>query len=160
MRYEGGIRVPMIAAWAKPAAGHAAQESLKVPAGSHHDDLVSIADLFPTLLETAGVSGVPSFDGHDLRSALRGEPTTRPQWLVTHYPHGHNNDHFSIYHEGDWKFIRNHADGSAELYNLANDLAESANLAEKQPERAAAMSKELEQQLDDYGALRSKRMEP
>ena len=158
MRYEGGIRMPMIAAWAKPAAGQAAKESLKVPAGSHHDGLVSIADLFPTLLEIAGVSGVPSFDGHDLRPALKGGPTTRPQWLVTHYPHGHNNDHFSIYHEGDWKFIRNHADGSAELYDLANDLAESTNLATKQSERAAAMSEKLERQLVDYGALRSKEL--
>jgi arylsulfatase A-like enzyme len=158
MRYEGGIRIPMIAGWAKPAASHPAQEKLKIPAGSHHDGLVSIADFFPTLLETAGVSGVPSFDGHDLRPALKGGPATRPQRLVTHYPHGHNNDHFSIYHEGDWKFIRNHADGSAELYNLASDLAESNNLAAEQSERAAAMSGELERQLDAMGALRSKEL--
>lgn len=160
MRYEGGIRVPMIAAWAKPTSGHAAQENLKIPAGSHHDGLVAIADLFPTLLEIAGVSGVPCFDGHDLRPALKGGPPTRPQTLVTHYPHGHNNDHFSIYHEGDWKFILNHADGSAELYHLATDLAESVNLASEQSERAAAMSGELERQLDAMGALRSKRVEP
>ncbi len=160
MRYEGGIRVPMIAAWAKPAASHPAQEKLKIPAGSHHDGFVSIADLFPTLLEIAGVSGVPSFDGHDLRPALKGGPATRPQQLVTHYPHGHNNDHFSILHEGHWKFIRNHADGMTELYNLASDLAETNNLASEQPERAAAMSVELERQLDAMGALRSKRVEP
>lgn len=160
MRHEGGIRVPMIAAWAKPAAGQAEQEILKVPAGSRHDGLVSIADLFPTLLEIAGVSGVRSIDGHDLRPALKGGPSTRPQSLVTHYPHGHNNDHFSIYHDGDWKFIRNHADGSAELYHLATDLAESVNLASEQSERAAAMSGELERQLDAMGALRSKRVEP
>jgi arylsulfatase A-like enzyme len=160
MRYEGGIRVPMIAAWAKPAAGQAAQEALKIPAGAHHDGIVSIADLFPTLLEIAGASGVPPFDGHDLRPALKGGPSTRPQMMVTHYPHGHNNDHFSIYHEGDWKFIRNHADDSIELYNLASDLAESNNLATKQAERATAMSKELERQLVEMGALRSKRVGP
>lgn len=160
MRYEGGIRVPMIAAWAKPAAGQAAQAKLKVPAGSRHDGLVSIADLFPTLLEIAGVPGVPSFDGHDLRPALQGGAPTRPQWLVTHYPHGHNNDHFSIYHEGDWKFIRNHADGTGELYDLSKDLAESNNLATAHAERAAAMSEKLERQLDDYGAMRSKRVGP
>ena len=160
MRYEGGMRVPMIAGWAKPAAGHPAQGELKIPAGARHDGLVAIADLFPTLLGIAGVDGVPSFDGHDLRPALKGGPSTRPQTLVTHYPHGHNNDHYSVLHEGDWKFIRNHADGSAELYHLAADLAESNNLAAQQAERAAAMSEELERQLDAMGALRSKRVGP
>jgi arylsulfatase A-like enzyme len=159
-RYEGGIRVPMIAAWAKPAPEHGAQATLKVPANSRHDGLVSIADLFPTLLELAGVSGVPPFDGHDLRPALQGDPPTRPQRLLTHYPHGHNNDHYSIYHEDHWKFIRNHADGSGELYDLAKDLAESKNLATERPEVAAAMSEKLERQLDAYGALRSKRVDP
>ena len=133
---------------------------MKIPANSRHDGLVAIADLFPTLLEVAGVRGVPSFDGHDLRPALQGGAPTRPQWLVTHYPHGHNNDHFSIYHEGDWKFIRNHADGTGELYDLSKDLAESNNLATAHAERATAMSVKLERQLDDYGALRSKRVGP
>lgn len=160
MRYEGGIRVPMLAAWARPAAGRASRSDLKIPANSRHDGLVSIADLFPTLLGVAGIHGVPPCDGHDLRPALRGGASGRPQWLVTHYPHGHNNDHFSIYHEGDWKFIRNHADQSAELYDLSRDLSESDNLASRHPERAAAMSGKLERQLDDYGALRSKRIKP
>ena len=160
MRYEGGIRVPMIAAWAKPAAGRPVQEKLEIPAGSRHAGLVSIADLFPTLLGVAQIPGVPSPDGHDLRPALEGGPATRPQRLVTHYPHGHNNDHFSILHEGDWKFIRNHADGSAELYDLSKDLAESTNLAAQEADRAAAMSATLERQLDEMGALRSKRIDP
>jgi arylsulfatase A-like enzyme len=160
MRYEGGIRVPMIAAWAKPSAGHPAQEKLSIPAGARHDGLVSIADLFPTLLGIGGVDGVPALDGHDLRPVLNGGPATRPQQLVTHYPHGHNNDHFSIYHEGDWKFIRNHADGSAELYDLSEDLAESTNLAAEEAGRTAAMSAKLERQLDEMGALRSKRIDP
>jgi arylsulfatase A-like enzyme len=155
MRYEGGIRVPMIAAWAKPGPGN----GFPVQAASHSDDLVALADVFPTLLGIGGVDGVSPFDGHDLRPYLEGEESYhRPQSLVTHYPHGHNNDHFSILHAGTWKLIRNHADDTSELYDLAADLSESRNLAAEQPERAAAMLKELDRRLDDYGALRSKRI--
>ncbi len=155
MRYEGGIRVPMIAAWAKPGPGN----GFPIQAASRTDDLVALADVFPTLLGIGGVEGIPAFDGHDLRPYLKGDANYhRPQSLVTHYPHGHNNDHFSILHDGTWKLIRNHADDSSELYDLSSDLIESRNLAAEQPERAAAMGKELDRRLDDYGALRSKRI--
>jgi arylsulfatase A-like enzyme len=161
MRYEGGMRVPMIASWAKPDAAGVMQSGLPIQAGSHTEDLVHIADLFPTLLGLAGARDIPSPDGHDLRPYLKGDAGYhRPQWLVTHYPHGHNNDHFSVLHEGNWKFIHNYGDDSTELYDLTTDLSESRNLASEQPERAASMSKELERRLDDYAALRSKRVKP
>lgn len=156
MRYEGGIRVPMIAAWAKPGPGNA----FPIPAASCTDDLVAIADVFPTVLGLAGIKEAKPWDGHDLQPYLKGDASYhRPQWLVTHFPHGHNNDHFSILHEGPWKLIRNWADGSSELYNLANDLPESKDLATEQPERAKAMAATLDQRLEEFGALRSKVVE-
>ncbi len=161
MRYEGGIRVPMIAGWAKPGAAGKTQAKLPVKPGSRTDDLVSLADLFPTLLGLADAKEIPAFDGHDLRPYLRGEKGThRPQWLLTHYPHGHNNDHFSILHEGSWKLIRNYADSSIELYDLSADLAEGRNVAGVYPERAAAMEEALDKHLRDYGAQMSRRVEP
>ncbi|MCW1926140.1 sulfatase [Luteolibacter arcticus] len=157
MRYEGGIRVPMIAAWAKQGPGNA----FPIPAASHTSDLVALADIFPTVTNLAGVTNAKPWDGHDLLPYLKGDPSYhRPQWLVTHYPHGHNNDHYSIFHEGPWKLIRNWADGSSELYNLASDLAESKNLAAEQPDRTKAMAAKLDQRLNEYGALRSKVVGP
>jgi arylsulfatase A-like enzyme len=161
MRYEGGLRIPMIASWAKPSPASPLQSALPVKGGSRTDDLVALADLFPTLLGMAGAMDIPRFDGHDLRPYLKGDASYhRPQWLVTHYPHGHNNDHFSILHEGTWKFICNHADGSKELYDLSSDLAESNNLASARPEKTAAMSESLERHLRDYDAQMSKRVSP
>jgi len=161
MRYEGGIRVPMIAAWGKEDAANPMQLGLPIKAASRTDDLVFIADLFPTLLGMAEAKDIPSSEGHDLRPYLKGDNGYhRPQWHVTHYPHGHNNDHFSILHEGTWKFIHNYGDGTTELYDLASDLSESKNLATAQPERAAGMSEKLERRLDEFGALRSKRISP
>ncbi|MCW1887794.1 sulfatase [Luteolibacter flavescens] len=153
MRYEGGIRVPMIAAWAKPGPGN----PFPIRPASHTDDLVAIADVFPTVASLAAIPGVAPWDGHDLTPYLKGDAAYhRPQSLVTHYPHGHNNDHFSILHDGPWKLIRNRADDSTELYNLAEDISESRNLATEHPERAKAMAEDLERRLDGYGALRSK----
>ena len=161
MRYEGAMRVPMIASWAKADSVNPLQSALPVQAASRTDDLVHIADLFPTLLSLTGVKDVASADGHDLTPYLRGDTSYhRPQWLVTHYPHDHNNDHFSVLHEGTWKFIHNYADASTELYDLSKDLSESKNLATERAERAASMSKELERRLDEYAALRSKRINP
>ena len=153
MRYEGGIRVPMIAAWAKSGPGNA----VPIAAASRTEDLVAIADVFPTVTGLAGITDAKPWDGHDLLPYVKGDTSYhRPQSLVTHFPHGHNNDHFSILHDGPWKLIRNWADGSSELYDLANDLSESKNLAAEQPERAKAMAEELDRRLDEYGSLRSK----
>jgi arylsulfatase A-like enzyme len=157
MRYEGGIRVPMIAAWAKPGPGNA----FPIAPGSRSDELVAIADVFPTVLGVAGVTGVKAWDGHDLGPFLKGDPAaTRPQWLVTHYPHGHNNDHYSILHQDRWKLIVNHADGSHELYDLAADPSESKNLAAAQAARTREMAAALDRHLEEYGALRSRRITP
>lgn len=157
MRYEGGVRVPMIAAWAKPGPGN----PFRIAAASRTDDLVALADVFPTITNLAGITDAKPWDGHNLLPYLKSDATYhRPQWLVTHYPHGHNNDHYSIFHEEQWKLIRNWADGSSELYDLTNDLAESKNLATEQPERVKAMSAELDRQLDEYSALRSKVVGP
>jgi arylsulfatase A-like enzyme len=153
MRYEGGIRVPMIVAWAKSAAGNPFQVALPIPAGSRQADLVHVSDLFPTLLGAAAVPFGHAVDGHDLRPYLTATPGfRRPQSLVTHFPHGHNNDHFSVYHEGDWKLIFNYAAESSELYNLASDLGEQANLAASQPARVMTMSRALARQLAVKGA--------
>ena len=160
MRYEGGVRVPMIAAWAKPDPQNKLQAELPIKADSVITDMVHVTDLFPTLLGMAGAKDIPVFDGSDLRPYLRGDESYhRPQWLVTHYPHAHNNEYFSILHEGEWKFIRNYATDVNELYHLSSDPYEMEDLVKKDPERAAAMQKELEQRLEEYGAQMPERVE-
>ena len=42
----------------------------------------------------------------------------------------------------DWKLLR-FPDRPAELYNLANDVSETKNLADKEPERVKEMYKKL-----------------
>jgi arylsulfatase A len=51
--------------------------------------------------------------------------------LFFHYPHYYaTTSPVSAVRARDWKLLEYHEDGHLELYNLANDLAESNNLAQ------------------------------
>ncbi len=151
--YEGGSRVPMLVAWAKPDPGKGHQLALPIKEGSREDDLVLVYDWFPTLLGMAGVTCDHDVDGYDLRPYFAGKDGQhRPQQVVMHFPHRHQSDHFSFYRDGDWKLIVHYMTGKKELYHLANDLGETKNLAATQPERVASMSKALAKELNRMGA--------
>jgi arylsulfatase A-like enzyme len=152
-KYEGGNRVPMIAAWAKRNPANPFQTALPIPAASRADDLVAIFDLHPTVAAVAGIEPRSGIDGHDLSPYLRAEPGHhRPQELLVHFPHDHRSDYFSSYHEGDWKLIYDHPTDSVELYQLANDISESDNRAAAEPVRVMRMARKLARTLAADGA--------
>lgn len=133
--YEGGIRVPGIVRW--PG---------KVPAGRTIDVPVIGSDVFPTVLGLAGLKP-PSdrvIDGVDVLAVLKGEAQAvdRPAplyWRLNMAPRG---IHMAL-RDGDWKILASQNLMRFELYNLKDDPKETANLAEKEPERFAAMRERL-----------------
>lgn len=137
--YEGGIRVPLIIRWPGVTA-----------AGRTNHQPVIVMDLFPTLLAAAGLTPSPQIpcDGLDLRPLLEASSTELSRSaLYFHYPHYYpTTTPVSAIRAGDWKLLEYLEDGRLELYNLANDLSESKNLSEQQPEKTAA----LRQQLNDW----------
>lgn len=140
-KYEGGARVPMLAAWAAPNPDNPHQKRLPITAASRTDDIVAIFDIFPTLASIAGIEAPSEIDGHDLTPYLRGEPGVhRPQELLIHYPHDHRSQYFTTLRQGPWKLIHSHAPRSFELYHLERDIPESNNLAEAEPERVRTMA--------------------
>jgi arylsulfatase A-like enzyme len=54
--YEGGVRVPFIAAWAKANADHSNQKRLPIAAGAIQSQLAAVYDIFPTILALTGTS--------------------------------------------------------------------------------------------------------
>lgn len=89
--YEGGTRVPFIAAWAKAAENNAHQQRLPIAAGAIQTQTAAVMDIFPTLLDVAGAKRPAnhSVDGVGLGTLLSGRPNaTRPQRFLMHYPHG------------------------------------------------------------------------
>ncbi|EMB15494.1 arylsulfatase A, partial [Rhodopirellula europaea 6C] len=124
--HEGGIRVPLIIRHPNAAKASTVCDE---PTISH--------DFYPTFVEMAG-GELPvnqTIDGHSLLP-LMNEPTQTldRDALHWHYPHYHHDRPASAIRERDWKLIE-YLDGTGdvELYNLANDLGETKNLAsEKQ----------------------------
>lgn len=155
-RFEGGLRVPLIVAWAKPNLENPLQKRFSIPANSVEHDVVTCVDMMPTLLSIAGgqIPGTAVIDGHDISPYFTATPGThRPQEFLTHFPHRHRNTLFSTYRENDWKIIYNYATEEWELYNLRTDPSERSNLVDENPDLAQSLAKKLVQQLDSQNAM-------
>ena len=144
--YEGGIRVPGIIEW----PGRLKPRISNFPA--------STLDMFPTLIEVAGldpddmnevhdgISLVPVFDAEPPR---RGRPLGfRVQgqlgWLDNDYKLIYYRDYDKAMVDGVWdKEIFDSLTQEWELYNLIDDPSEQDNLIERQPDIAARMKAEL-----------------
>lgn len=155
-RFEGGLRVPLIVAWARPNPQHPMQNQFAIPANSVEHDVVTCVDMMPTMLTIAGAN-IPDeavIDGHDISPYFTGTPGThRPQEFLTHFPHRHRNALYSTYRQKDWKIIYSYASEEWELYNLEDDPFERTNLVGQRPELALSLAKELVQQLDEQKAM-------
>ncbi len=168
--YEGGMRVPFIAAWAKRDPDNPWQQELNIPAGEIQTQVAAVQDLFPTIMrvtETPTPDG-HHVDGHRLQTLLTGEsdPDRREQFLM-HYPHGpHRSNYFTVWRDGDWKVIYHalpripthgghlqYEGGHYELFNLADDPFESNNLAKEKPDVLATMIKGLIAAMEAHEAV-------
>jgi len=136
--YEGGIRVPCLVRW----PGH-------VPAGRTTDAIFATIDFLPTFGKLAGYEP-PSdriIDGVDQSRLLLGKSETGAR---DHYYYFCRNELQAV-RKGPWKYVlpdkkqfygyvddRGSNDG--ELYNLADDIGESKNLASKQPDKVKELA--------------------
>lgn len=142
--YEGGIRVPFIVRWpgvTKPQ--------------STSDRVVVSPDIFPTVLDAAGLPKVDSAqDGVSFEPTLRGEEQPPRSASFWHYPHYGNQGGFpgAAVRDGNWKLIERYEDHLLELYNLRDDLAEQSNLVEAHPDVVRKLKQQLDDWRDDVGA--------
>ncbi|MFV1993841.1 MAG: sulfatase-like hydrolase/transferase [Verrucomicrobiales bacterium] len=168
--YEGGMRVPFIAAWAKPDRDNVWQQKLPIAAGKIQSQVASVTDLFPTILGLTGIASAQDYvvDGFNLQTLLTGErDRSHPEQFLMHYPHGiHRSNYFTTWRDGDWKVIYHtlpniptsgghiqFEGGHYQLFNLADDPFESTNLAQSNPEQLQRMMKELINQLKAHEAV-------
>lgn len=144
--YEGGIRVPMIVKW----------PGVTEP-GSICRGQVIIEDIFPTLLEMAGVTQYKQIggkiDGVTFVPLLRQEaPRVKDRPLFWHFPHCYDQPPYSAIRKGDFKLIYFHIDQHFELYNLREDIGESENLAERRGDVVKSLAELLRRFLEDCNA--------
>jgi arylsulfatase A-like enzyme len=139
--YEGGMRVPFIAAWAKADDSNPHQKKLPITAGAIQSQLGAVYDIAPTILNLLGLSFPKDHkvDGTSLASLFAGKPdASREQEFLMHYPHSpHRSDYFTSFRQGDWKVIYHYhptkvSGGSHyQLFNLKEDPFESNDESEK-----------------------------
>jgi arylsulfatase A-like enzyme len=60
--------------------------------------------------------------------------------------------------DGDWKLIRFFEDEHEELYNLKDDIGETTNLVDTEPEKRAELSARLIEWQEEIGALCRRRI--
>jgi arylsulfatase A-like enzyme len=137
--FEGGIRVPMAVRWTGT-----------IPPGGAIDDPVIALDLLPTFCAAAGIEVDPTWriDGIDLLPRLTGAVARLPDRALFWRSGGPQGT--AAVRRGDHKLIVERGpdavDGgapNAQLFDLATDVGESRDLAATDPERVAALAKEL-----------------
>jgi arylsulfatase A len=146
--YEGGTRVPMIVYW--PGV---------TKAGSLNETPVISMDIYPTILEMAGVKDVVGHkpDGVSLVPLLRQGGSLKRDALFWHYPHYQlyqqgGTKPYSAVRKGDFKLLEFHDDMRVELYDLKNDIGELNDLAMKMPEKRDELRKTLHAWRREVGA--------
>jgi arylsulfatase A-like enzyme len=143
------MRVPCVVRW--PG---------NIPAGSSSKAITSTLDLLPTAAALSGGT-LPNdriIDGKNILPILTGKTDKHPREAFFYY----QMDQLQAVRSGDWKLFvpmeskkRNWGkpEGRAEvkLFNLANDIHEDANLADKNPKIVKQLLLHAEQAREDLG---------
>ncbi len=141
---EGGIRVPFIV------------RGPGIPANKHSSTPVVGTDIFPTVMEIVdGGEHIPEkVEGASLLDHLKsgGEKAIRRKdpFLVFKYTKPHVRHDIAIV-QGKYKLIKDIDSDEIFLYNLKDDIGESRNLADEQPQRAEMMYKQMTDYLKRFG---------
>jgi arylsulfatase len=167
--WEGGVRVPCIMRW--PG---------KIPAGTTCEAMVMTIDLLPTIARLVGAE-LPqhAIDGLDVWPLLAGQPgATNPQDAYLYY-YEQNELQAVVSGDGRWKLqlphtypsLAGHAGGHGgvptnyqskkivrpELYDLATDLGETTDVAERHPEIVRRLLADAERARTELGDSLTKR---
>ena len=135
--WEGGIRVAFIIRWKR----HLAEGKIDAR------PIIQL-DVMPTALAAAGVQSQGQFDGVNLLPFLTGKKSGRPHETL----YWRLGEHMAI-RKGDWKLVKTREGplkeanpstfndlSNAELYNLAEDIGETKNLAATHPEKVRELA--------------------
>ena len=131
--YEGGMRVPCIMSWKG-----------KIPSGTVCDEIGATIDLLPTFADLAGAK-IPDdriIDGKNIWPIISGKKGARSPHDIYYYYKGNR---LESARQGKWKIRRSGKKSqSVELYDLDNDIAESKNLSQKNPELIQTILKKMD----------------
>jgi arylsulfatase len=133
--YEGSARIPLII---KPPRTARMKETGKV------DTPAVIEDIYPTVLEIAGLKADSRLDSESLLPFLGKDPQfDRALIHSEHAAPGHRNSLWHMLSDGCHKYIWWMANDRELLFDLEQDPGETRDLSKKQPELCKAWRKKL-----------------
>lgn len=159
--YEGGVRVPFIASWAKVNPKNKFQKRYPISSGSVQNQMATIMDIFPSVLSVAGLK-LPQkavIDGANLKKMLAGKQDRKHNdYFLMHFPHEHRSSYFTTFRKGDWKLMyfynpETPTQPSVKLFNLKIDPYEYNDVAMDNLELLQKLYNEMELRLIEEGAL-------
>ena len=150
--YEGGIRVPFFVVWPGVVK---AESKCQIP--------VTGVDFYLTLCDIAQAEPPEGqvCDGVSLLPLIKDTGNWQPRSIFWHFPaylqsysgakaniERQRDPLFrsrpvSVIRDGDWKLMEFFEDGTLELYNLSDDIGESKNLADSNPQKLAELHEKL-----------------
>ncbi len=155
--YEGGIRIPLIIRW----DGY-------IKAGSVSHVPVSSIDFLPTFCDLLNIKYPDQkIDGESLKPVLFDNQSINRESLFWHFPHYHGSGEgpCAAVRKGNYKLIRwfdpafSQKSCEYELFNLASDIGETTDLAQKEPDNVKALSQALQTWLEKVDAQMLKQRE-
>ncbi len=102
-------------------------------------------DIFPTIFDALGMQGPARVDGQSLLPLLRGQPMNLDVYAESDY---RLFVHQRMVREGSFKLILDLLDGKRELYDLASDPGEQADISSQDPRRTYEMEQKLRRWMD------------
>ena len=144
--YEGGLRVPAIAAW--PSA---------IEPGTTSNLALLTMDIFPTILDAADIPLTHLIDGVSFLPTLEGESQDLSDRMLffTRREGGirFNGKTIDAVRFGPWKLLQNSPFAPMELYNLVSDPLESTDLSETESGILRRLAAALRHQFQESGRV-------
>ncbi|MFO7871786.1 MAG: sulfatase-like hydrolase/transferase [Kiritimatiellia bacterium] len=133
--YEASIRVPMI------------MTGPGIPAGGRTDNLVSLIDLHPTMLEMGGMKGHGDCDGESLLPLATGKTEQSRNSAYAMFSGTTMNTSAFMLRKDNWKYIA-YVNYPPQLFDIEKDPGELNDLSEQKPEIVREMDAELRDIVD------------
>lgn len=136
--YEGGIKVPACIFW--PG---------KINGGITHDQVLVTMDIFPSVLDAAGVKyNKDLIDGISFYPLVQNKMDTFPERTIFFCRREGGMEYggkpIDAVRKGDWKLLQNYPFAPRELYNLKADPLEQLNLISSNKEKYKELNELLQ----------------
>jgi arylsulfatase K len=133
--YESSVRVPLI------VAGPGLLE------GATIDNVVSLIDLYPTLVDMGRATAPDDPDGESLMPLLAGRTTASRNWALAIFTGCSANTSMFMLRRGNWKYVA-YPGYKPQLFNLKDDPQEVHDLADLRTSMVNEMDRRLRSIVD------------